>query len=199
MGFENPPYEVIERDGHFELREYDDYILAEVAVEGDFDEALTRGFRILADYIFGNNRRSEHVAMTVPVTERLRPDSEKISMTAPVTAQPQGIGTYGIAFMMPSKYSLETLPQPTDKRISFRSVPAHRAAVIRFSGSMDESAAQTRTEELAAWLHTKKLSTDLPFAYANYSPPWIPPFWRRNEVIAELPSQSDVDTRSVSQ
>ena len=187
MGFENPPYQVLERDGQFELRQYDDYIVAEVTVEDGFDEALTRGFRILADYIFGNNRRSEHIAMTVPVTEQPRPESEKISMTAPVTSQPQGIGTHRIAFMMPSKYSLETLPQPIDARISFRAVGAHKAGVIRFSGSMNERAAATRKAELKAWLESKNLSTELPFAYASYSPPWIPPFWRRNEVIAELP------------
>ncbi|MFC2008498.1 heme-binding protein [Chloroflexota bacterium] len=187
MGFENPPYEILERDGHFELRQYDDYIVAEVTVEDGFDEALTRGFRILADYIFGNNRRSEHTAMTVPVTEQPRSESEKISMTAPVTSQPQGSGTHRIAFMMPSKYSLETLPQPTDARISFRTVDAHKAAATRFSGSMNESSAATRRAELAEWLASKNLSTDLPFAYANYSPPWIPPFLRRNEVMAELP------------
>ena len=187
MGFENPPYEVLERDGQFELRQYDDYIVAEVTVEDRFDEALTRGFRILADYIFGNNRRSEHIAMTVPVTEQPRPESEKISMTAPVTSQPQGIGTHKIAFMMPSKYSLETLPQPVDARISFRTVGAHKAGAIRFSGSMNESAAATRRAELEAWLESKNLNTDLSFAFANYSPPWIPPFWRRNEIIAKLP------------
>jgi len=186
MGFENPPYEVLERDGHFEVRQYSDYIVAEVAVEGEFGEALTQGFRILADYIFGHNIRSEHIAMTVPVTEKPRPESEKIAMTAPVTSQPHGAGAFLIAFMMPSKYTLDGLPRPVDESITFRTVPAHRAAAIRFSGSMDAQSATRHRDELMEWLASKGVETPVPVLYANYSPPWIPPFLRRNEIIAEL-------------
>lgn len=186
MAFENPPYKVVERDGHFEIRQYGDYIVAEVTVEGDFNEALSRGFRILADYIFGNNIRSEHIAMTVPVTEKRHSESEKIAMTAPVTSEPHGAGAYLVAFMMPSKYTLEGLPRPANERITFRTVGAHRAAAVRFSGSMDTREAAKRRAELLEWLAARGIETPVPILYANYSPPWIPPFLRRNEILADL-------------
>ncbi len=186
MGFENPPYELLESDGHIELRQYDNYIVAEVTLTGSFEGVLSQGFRILADYIFGNNRRSEHIAMTVPVIEQPRPASEKIAMTAPVVTEDLGASTFKVAFMMPSKYTLETLPQALDERITFRIVPAHMAAATRFSGSMGAESAMKHRDELEHWVNTHGLSVISPFTYANYSPPWIPPFLRRNEVIVDV-------------
>ena len=191
MAFENPPYEVLEKDGHFELRKYDDYIVAEVLLVKDYESALGTGFRILADYIFGHNRHSEHIAMTIPVTEQLANRSEKVAMTAPVTAQRHGDGNYMVAFMMPSKYSMETLPQPIDQRISFRVVGAHHAAALKFSGGFNEQTAHARERELLAWMQQRQLVAATPPTYANYSPPWIPPPFRRNEVIVDVSASGE--------
>ena len=55
MTIESPRYKVVRKDNRFEIRDYDDYIVAEVRVDGDFTSALQKGFRVLADYIFGGN------------------------------------------------------------------------------------------------------------------------------------------------
>ncbi|MBN1856993.1 MAG: heme-binding protein [Dehalococcoidia bacterium] len=192
MAFENPPYRVLKKEAPFELRSYDNYIVAEVELAEDYDGALSAGFRILADYIFGNNHRSEHIAMTVPVTEQGKNDSEKVAMTAPVTSQVLDPDRYRVAFMMPSKYAIDTLPVPEDTRISFRTIDAHRAAAVRFSGSFTEKTAHSRTNELLTWIAQQGLEAVAAPLFANYSPPWIPPFLRRNEVIVDLgPSVED--------
>jgi len=88
MAIEEPKYEVIQTDGSFEIRKYTPILLAETVVDGDMDEASTKGFRLIADFIFGNNQvidanASSKIAMTAPVTAE--PVSKKIAMTAPVT------------------------------------------------------------------------------------------------------------------
>ena len=63
--WEEPAYQTKLQDGKFEIREYQPYLVAEVYMEGeDFEQASGDGFRILADYIFGNNlSRSSAVQM----------------------------------------------------------------------------------------------------------------------------------------
>lgn len=192
MAFENPPYEVLEKEDRFELRQYGCYVVAEVILGGGYDNALTQGFRILADYIFGNNVASAHIAMTAPVTGQRTKGSEKIAMTAPVTAQPHGADSHRISFMMPSKYTIETLPHPVDTRIGFRLIPGHVAAAVRFSGHLSEQSGARRSTELSQWVRRRDLSPAGEPCFANYSPPWIPPFLRRNEVLIDVsePSRS---------
>ena len=85
MAIEEPKYEVVKTYPDFELRRYAPYLVAETEVTGDFDEVGNRAFRILADYIFGNNRRQEKLEMTAPVNQRpAAGGGEKIAMAAPV-------------------------------------------------------------------------------------------------------------------
>jgi hypothetical protein len=84
---EQPKYKVVESDQGIEIRDYAPVIVAEAAVSGERDKAIGEGFRIVADYIFGNNLSSQKVAMTAPVTQQA---SEKIAMTTPVTQQGDG-------------------------------------------------------------------------------------------------------------
>ena len=87
MAIESPRYHTVHKDNKFEIREYDGYILTEVEIDGDFSSALQKGFRVLADYIFGGNTSKARINMTVPVTEQAV-TSERIAMTAPVTSSP---------------------------------------------------------------------------------------------------------------
>ena len=80
MAIESPRYQTIHKDNKFEIREYEEYILAEVEIDGDFSSALQKGFRVLAEYIFGGNTSKAHIKMTVPVTQQAA-GSEKIEMT----------------------------------------------------------------------------------------------------------------------
>lgn len=186
MSTEQPAYETLKRDGDFEVRRYNGYILAQVEVKSDFDDALYRGFRALFDYITGSNRVRSKIPMTVPVTEEIVEGHENIPMTAPVTAETTGEGVYRISFVMPGRYTLETLPQPDNKDIRFREVEDHNAAVIRFSGHSHEPRVREKISLLEEWMRVNGLVPKSGFRLARYDPPWVPGFMRRNEVMAEV-------------
>ena len=69
MAIEEPSYQVIKKFDTFELRQYENLIVAEVQVEGEFDEVGNEAFRILASYIFGKNQQQTKMAMTAPVNQ----------------------------------------------------------------------------------------------------------------------------------
>ena len=55
LAYEQPKYDVIEKYDKFELRQYAPYVVAETVVSGSFDEAGNKAFRILFQYISGDN------------------------------------------------------------------------------------------------------------------------------------------------
>ena len=184
MATEEPEYTVIEKSEAFELRSYSPMIVAETRVSGSMDDASSAGFRLIADYIFGNNTSrdggNEKISMTAPVT--MEPESEKISMTAPVSIE-QEDGKWRVHFVMPSEYTMETLPRPNNPAVTLREVPASNYAVIRFSGFTGEDKVAAKTAELMAWLDSKGITPTSKPELARYNPPWTLPFLRRNEVM----------------
>ena len=110
---EQQPYEVVDRRDGFELRRYPAHLVAEIEVNGSFDEAPNRAFRPLAGFINGANRTRRQIAMTAPVTQQ-EASPEKIAMTPPVMQQATGRpGSYLVQFVMPSHFTTQTLPAPT--------------------------------------------------------------------------------------
>jgi hypothetical protein len=190
MAIESPHYKVEKELDGCEIRVYSAYVLAQVDVESDFDGALRNGFEILAHYIFGGNRTRKSIPMTAPVSEEipmLAPvTSEKISMTAPVTEEQAGEHVFRVSFAMPSKFTLETLPEPQDKRITFKVIESRRTAAIRFSGRVHEKLANEKTEELRTCLSKNGLTPKSNFVVALYNPPFIPGIFRRNEIIVDI-------------
>jgi hypothetical protein len=190
MATESPHYEVEKELDGCEIRVYSAYVLAQVDVESDFDGALRNGFEILAHYIFGGNRTRKSIPMTAPVSEEipmLAPvTSEKISMTAPVTEEQAGEHVFRVSFAMPSKFTLETLPEPQDKRITFKVIESRRTAAIRFPGRVHEKLANEKTEELRTCLSKNGLTPKSNFVVALYNPPFIPGIFRRNEIIVDI-------------
>lgn len=193
MAIEEPKYTVTDKSGAFELRAYEPHVVAETLVDGSLDDASSAGFRRIADYIFGNNtsrtgandKNGEKISMTAPVTMTAKPDkspSEKISMTAPVTMQ-QSAGQWRMYFVMPSQYTLSTLPTPNNLAVTLRELPETRMAVLRFSGLAGEDKTATKTAELMAWLKSKNITPTGTPELARYNPPWTLPFLRRNEVM----------------
>jgi hypothetical protein len=189
MATEEPKYSLIEKDGAFEVRTYDSKLIAEVVLEGEMSDATSAGFRLLADYIFGNNTapsgKSEKISMTAPVTVENR--SEKIAMTAPVAIQSEQKG-WRVWFVMPSHFTLATLPKPNNPLVVIKPIAAKRYAVVRFSGWVDEDKMQAKLKELSTWLAVKKLTSKGQPELARYNPPWTLPFLRRNEVMLEISS-----------
>jgi hypothetical protein len=178
MATEEPPFTVAVRQGEFELRDYPALVAANVTVGGDRDAAANAGFRVLAHYIFGGNHRRQSIAMTAPVVQA---QGQAIAMTAPVTQAPSGSG-WTVQFIMPRGSTLETLPEPNDKRVRLSVLPARRVAVKRFSGFVGSGDVARETAALRAFMSANHVIAAGQPSVARYDPPWTPWFMRRNEI-----------------
>lgn len=179
---EKPDYTIVQSAEDVEIRDYPKMLLAEVTVTGDRDRAANKGFRKLAAFIFGDNQVQSKIAMTSPVTQMPKSESKSISMTAPVVQTPSEDGFWKINFMMPSKYTMDTLPLPTDPDIRiFESAP-YRTISLRFSGRSSKKNIRKHQEMLSAYLETNGIAVLSGPEYAFYDAPFVPPMFRRNEV-----------------
>ncbi len=182
---EQPKYTVVQAFDEFEVRRYERTLVAEVEVEGEGRDASSAGFRLLADFIFGNNVSRTEVAMTSPVDRRAA-SSEKIAMTSPVDRR-EVEDRWVVTFTMPSEYTLETLPKPNNSRVKIREVPEKSFAVFAFTGSPSERKVQEKMSAAKATVDAAGLlrAAGEPH-YARYDPPWTPSFLRHNEILIEL-------------
>ncbi len=183
IGTEEPFYIREGRVGNVEIRKYGPRIAAQTRVSGDGDDARSEGFRRLARYIFGGNHRDEKIAMTAPVAQQ----GDKIAMTAPVAQSTSGgTGDSVIRFYMPSKWSMDTLPEPDDPAVTVVEVPAERFAVLQFTGDRSPTCVTKKSAELLKALHGTDFHPDGEPVAWFYDPPWTLPFRRRNEVAVPL-------------
>lgn len=183
---ETPDYRTLRSEGRFEIRAYGPLLVAETRDPGSPREAADVSFRRLAAYIFGANTAGAKIAMTAPVT--MARAGEKIAMTAPVTMEPAGTESV-MRFVVPSKFTRETVPQPTDAGVVLRELPAETVAVVRYSGRSTPQAVEECERALREWLSAKRIGAEGPARIANYDSPFALPFLRRNEVM--IPVQAD--------
>ncbi len=188
MALEQPKYTVAYTDGDVEYRQYQSYLVAETEVTdaGDFDSAGNEGFRRLFRFITGANDGGAKISMTAPVTQD-KQKGAKIAMTAPV-AQDASAEGWRIAFMLPSEYTLDTAPRPTDKRVYIREVPGKLVATLRFSGRWTTRNYERYKTQLAESLQAAGVSASGDPMVARYNPPFTPPFMRRNEITVPVNS-----------
>jgi hypothetical protein len=179
---EQSPYTVISQNGAIEVRDYPPMIVAEVITTGPRDRAIRSGFRLLADYIFGNNQSQSTIPMTAPVTQQ---SGESIPMTAPVT-QTAVEGQWQTRFMMPAAYTMDSLPKPVNPQVHLRTIPQKRFLVIRFSGRPSDEDLQHQQAKLEAALQSQNLTAMSGPIYAFFNPPWTLPPMRRNEIMIEI-------------
>ena len=172
FSIETLKYDVLKKEKNIEIRLYKKFIAASVSFESK-DEFDKKAFRILADYIFGNN-----IKMTSPVFTK----GEKIGMTSPVLMEEKA-SIWTMTFSMPSRYTLENLPKPTNKNINISEVNESKMAAIRFRGFMSDSNFSKNETELREWLDKMGFEHSNDFIRAGYNPPWTLPFFRRNEVL----------------
>ena len=163
------PYTVIRDYDTFELRHYPDYVLVQVTVQGDFMRAGNVAFGPLISYISGNNARGQ-----------------KIAMTAPVLQETSAEENHTVSFVLPEGMSIDSVPVPSNSRVTRRAVPAHNAAVMKFGGGWNAQRFQENGEKLMA--DVKKMGftpVGNPY-FARFDPPWKPWFLKRNEVLVAL-------------
>ena len=188
MAIEEAEYTVIKKDNHFEIRDYAPHIIAETVVDGNLKDAGDIAFKKLFGYISGDNRSRDNVSMTAPVSQK--PNGEEIKMTAPV-AQQRDKESWVVSFMMPGSYTMKTLPEPADKEITLRQVPARRMAAIRYSGFWSEEGYLRHKAELESWIDKMGLTIVGVPIWARYNPPFMPWFLRRNEVLIPIDAGTD--------
>ena len=179
---EKPDYKVIQTEQNIEIRQYEPMIIAEVEVDGKREDAIREGFRLIADYIFGNNTVQRDIAMTAPVQQQ---ESQKIAMTAPVQQQSTG-RSWQISFVMPSKYSMETLPEPKNDRVRLKEILTKKFVVIEFSCTNSNENVTKHENQLMNYIEANQIKIIDSPKYAFYNAPWTLPFMRRNEVMIEI-------------
>jgi len=187
FAIESPQYTVICKDDVVEYRQYEPYLVAETVVTNasSYQAASNEGFRRLFRYITGNNSSQSNIEMTAPVQQAVA--SETIAMTAPVqrVETPEG---WSVAFMLPSKFTMETAPLPSDERIALRPVPGQLMAVIRYSGRWTERNYEKHKAQLLEGIESAAVESLGVVESAAYDAPYVLPFLRRNEVMIEVKS-----------
>ena len=163
---EEPPYDSALLDGDFELRDYPALTVAEVTTTGTRRDAVGAGFGPLAGYIFAKERAGDRIAMTAPVTQTPAEDGEWV-----------------VRFIMPSGYTLDTLPRPAGSRVRLETLPPRRMAAVRFGGVARDPGIAEQEARLLAWMTARGLTPSDAPTYAYYNDPFTPGFMRRNEVM----------------
>ena len=189
MAYEEPEYEVIAEYDEFEIREYSSYLVAETEIDSTFEEAGNAAFQFLFDYISGKNVKQEEIEMTIPVNQsNAEPEGEKIEMTTPVnqSAKLNAEGQYVISFVMPLKYTMETIPTPKNDRVKIRKVESKTVAVREYSGTWSEENFRENEQILLEELRKENIETIGTSNFARYNPPFWPWFLRTNEVQIEI-------------
>jgi len=164
----SPEYTVLQKEGAFEVREYDQLRL--VRTEGG--PRSNGAFMQLFGYISGENESEERFSMTTPVI--MERDETTRSM----------------AFIVDS----ETTPRPRSEAVRLHNVERGVFAVYRFKGDATTDVENEAEEALRAWMAKQSLLVEKQTFFAYYDPPWTPVWLRRNEVwlrVAEPPTPSE--------
>jgi hypothetical protein len=164
---EKYPYKVVKSYGDFEVRNYEASLFTSVKLSNKtYKETSSQGFSILAGYIFGGNNKNEKIAMTSPVAMTI--DDATTMM-----------------FLVPKKYTKESLPKPDDGNIEFTEMPAKKIAAITFSGWANDDKIKGYKEKLMAALNKNGIKYTNSFYFLGYNAPFEL-LNRKNEVIVEL-------------
>ncbi|MEM9623494.1 MAG: heme-binding protein [Pseudomonadota bacterium] len=182
---EEPGFTVVGSQGAVEFRQYGGYLIAETIVvdAADREAAANIGFRRLFKYITGDNTEQIDIAMTAPVQQR--PTGQKIAMTAPVQQQPADNG-WAISFVVPDKFTADTVPLPTNPNITIREVPDTLMAAIRYSGRWTDANIRRHKGTLKDQLMTAGITPAGEMITAFYNAPFSLPFTRRNEFLVPI-------------
>jgi SOUL heme-binding protein len=167
---ETAKFEVIQKNGEFEIRKYNKLILVKV------DTQIDNPFNILFQYISGANKSRTKISMTSPVIT-----SEKIAMTSPVISSSESM-----SFVVPSEYDLQTVPEPTDERVSINEIPERYIATIRFRGFARKNTVEKQKTKLLRWSSDEKIDIIGSTFLMQYNPPFVLGFLRRNEIGVEV-------------
>ena len=160
MANEEAPFKIVHKNEIYEVRYYSDRLVVQVMNKND-----NNSFRKLFNYISGENKTSKKISMTIPVTQT-KDNNE----------------TY-MQFYLPSKFTKETIPSPTNPEVKVSTIKEGFFAVIRYSGRASESNFDKHSKILENKLKEDNiLINGLPIK-ATYNSPFTLPMFRRNEAM----------------
>ena len=175
-------YTTIKKEDSYSVRNYSPVMLAEVTVsDNDYNQSSSKAFRILFNYISGENSLDEKISMTAPILKQ-KEISVKIPMTAPVLVDQEKDGNWSMSFVLPDSYNLTNTPVPKNENIKVYMRKSEKVAVIRFNGRMTEKNRVKYTQMLNSWIKNHNYTQISGPIYAVYNPPWTLPIFRKNEV-----------------
>lgn len=164
---ESYPYKLVKKYPDFEIRTYESSLFNSVKLPySSYKESSRKGFSILAGYIFGSNEKNEKIAMTSPVMMSIED-----SMT--------------MHFLVPKKYTEETLPSPNNRKVELTKMPAKTVAVISFKGWANDEKIEKYKQQLIHHLKNENIKYKGSFFFLGYNPPFEL-LNRRNEVMVEI-------------
>jgi hypothetical protein len=166
---QNQLYRLLKRHGEFELRDYPAGMQIETEVAGDFINAGSVGFRPLVNFISGNNRARQAIAMTAPVIQE--------SVTT---------SRHKVRFVMPEEMDESNTPSPSDSKVSVVRVPAHLAAARKFGGSWNKEKFENEGTKLLEEVAKAGLVPLGNLYWSRFDPPWKPGFLKHNEVLIRV-------------
>jgi len=169
MANEQPDYKIIKKDNEFEIRQYTNFLTATVETEGERDEAISKGFRILFKYISGENKNKESISMTVPVMQKSSGDKK-----------------WNISFVVPKKFDTKNVPQPDNQNVKIKNNPDFKVVAITFSGLFSNDNIKENEIKIRNYIKENNLKIEEPAIYAGYNAPWTLWFLKRNEVLFKL-------------
>jgi hypothetical protein len=160
-------YKVEKKYSDFEIRTYEASLFTSVKLpSNNYKKMSSKGFSMLAGYIFGGNESNEKIAMTSPVSMSLED-----SMT--------------MGFLVPKKYEKSDLPKPNQSNIEFHEEPSKRVAVISFGGWANDQKIEKYKEKLVAALELEGILYTNKFYFFGYNAPYEV-FKRKNEIVVDL-------------
>ena len=163
MANEEASYDVVHKTDIYEVRYYSDRLVAQVTNKGD-----NNSFRKLFNYISGENKNSEKIAMTIPVTQTKKD------------------GELFMQFYLPSKFNKETTPIPTNPDLEITTISEGYFAVIKFSGRSSDKNFDKHNKILKQKLLEDNISIKGFAIRATYNSPFTLPPLRRNESMFSI-------------
>ena len=164
---EEYPYEVINTYQSFEIRRYEEALFTSIRLNStSYKQGSSKGFSILANYIFGGNDRKQRIAMTSPVAITLEDNMR-------------------VMFMIPHSLERGDMPLPNEKSIDFVKEPEKLLAVINFGGWANDKKIAKYKAQLIDTLVKEGIAHENKFFIFGYNPPYEI-FNRRNEVAVEI-------------
>ena len=160
-------FKVIDTYETIEIRQYEASLFTSVQMpSNNYRKTSSKGFSVLAGYIFGGNDKEEKIAMTSPVAMSLKDSTTML-------------------FLVPKKYTRDNLPVPNDSSIEFKDIPEKKVAAISFGGWANDLKIAAFKKNLITALNSKGIEYTDNFYFLGYNAP-MEVFNRKNEVIVEL-------------